>query len=255
MRLPALWLALPAILLAAASGTVLIAQDASTAGTGDIRFPDAAASAIIDDMYIPATPGQPFSAKSVATLTQVRREVTMRFGFFSLVARDVSGRVYFENRRHFPIAERSIPRSYFIIIDPGEHTRTVCYVATKTCRINAFRHVSDAESETRDEIPPASKTTSIDLGARAIESLTVLGTRETTVIAAGAYGNPQPFVTSKETWRSPDLGLSLSTTRTDPRWGTQTREFTEISLREPDTEYFAIPPDYKLLDNRLPAKQ
>ena len=253
-RISGLWLCLP-IILRAASGVALIGQVSPIAITGDIRFPDAAASAIIDNMHIPATPGAPFSSKSIATLTQVRREGTKRFGFFSLVARSVSGRLYFENRRPFPTAERSIPRSYFIIIDPGEHTRTVCYVATKTCRINAFVHVVDAESDTREEVPPASKTTAIDLGASAIESVTVLGTRETTVIAAGAYGNRQQIVTTKEVWRSPALDISLSTTRTDPRWGAQTREFTEISLREPDAEYFVIPPDYKLLDNRPPAKQ
>jgi hypothetical protein len=111
------------------------------------------------------------------------------------------------------------------------------------------------ESENGEEVPRATATESISLGTQQIESLTVVGTRETTVIAPGAYGNSQPIVTTKEVWHSPELDLDVSITRTDPRWGTQTRKITEIFRGEPDTEYFAMPADYKLLDNRPPAKQ
>ena len=85
--------------------------------------------------------------------------------------------------------------------------------------------------------------------------MTVSGTREITTIAAGAYGNREPITTYKEVWRSPELDLDVSITRTDPRWGRQTRRLTEISRGEPDPDYFAIPADYKMLDNRTPAKQ
>jgi hypothetical protein len=43
--------------------------------------------------------------------------------------------------------------------------------------------------------------------------------------------------------------------RMDPRWGTQTRKIIEISRGEPDPEYFSIPADYNLLDNRPSAEQ
>jgi len=155
----------------------------------------------------------------------------------------------------FGASGEPLPRTYFIVIDPAEHTRTTCYVATRTCRINAFRHVSYDETEKADEAPRASTTESISLGSQEIESLTVVGTRETTVIAAGAYGNRQPIVTTKEVWRSPELDLDVSISCTDPRWGAQTRRMTEISRAEPGAENFAIPADYKLLDDRPPAKQ
>jgi hypothetical protein len=141
------------------------------------------------------------------------------------------------------------------MIDAGEHTRTVCYVATKTCRINSFRHSTYDESQSRDEAPPASRTETVSLGTNVIEAVTVTGTRETTTIAAGAFGNGLPIITTKEVWHSPELDLDVSTTRTDPRNGTQTRKMTEISRAEPDAQYFSIPADYELLDNRVPAKQ
>ena len=248
------WLLLATALLLASAAT-LTAQESSEGLPVGTRPPDAAADAIIKSMYIPTTPGEPFSAKSVALLTQNRQGSSMRFGFIGLVARDSSGRMYFENRRPLAPSGEPLPRTYFIVIDPAEHTRTTGYVATRTCRINAFRHVSYDETEKADEAPRASTTESISLGSQEIESLTVVGTRETTVIAAGAYGNRQPIVTTKEVWRSPELDLDVSISCTDPRWGAQTRRMTEISRAEPDAEYFAIPADYKLLDDRPPAKQ
>jgi hypothetical protein len=243
---------LAAVLVAPAA--VLPAQESSAPANDHLIPPDAMANRIMDDMYIPTTPNAAFSGKSVASLTQTRHGSTVHFGFFSLVARQSSGRMYFENRRFYPAPGDPQARTYFVLIDPGEHTRTICYVSTKTCRINAFRRASYADSQPGEEAPPASATKSVDLGTEMMESLTVVGIRETTTIAAGAYGNHEPFLTTKEVWHSPELDLDVSITRMDPRWGTQTRKITEISRGEPDPEYFSIPADYKLLDNRPPAK-
>jgi hypothetical protein len=213
--------------------------------------PNSAANAVIRNMYVPTTPGEPFSGRSVATLTQVRHGTTVRFGFISLVARDSTGKLYFENRRPLTSSGEAAPRTYFIVIDPGEHTRTMCYVATKSCRINTFRHVTQADPGTDETNAPAAATSKkISLGNKTIDTLTVVGTRETTLIAVGAYGNQRPFVTEEEIWHSPELDLDVSIVRHDPRSGDQTRDITEISRGEPDPEYFSIPPNYKLLDNR-----
>ena len=133
------WLLLPTALLLT-TAAVLPAQESSTPLPVGTRPPDAAANATIESMHIPTTPGEPFSGKSVALLTQIREGSTVRFGFISFVARDSSGRMYFENRRTLAPSGELLPRIYFIIIDPSEHTRAMYYVATKTCRIEAFRH-------------------------------------------------------------------------------------------------------------------
>ena len=85
--------------------------------------------------------------------------------------------------------------------------------------------------------------------------MTVSGTREIHYDRCRAYGNRESITTYKEVGHSPELDLDVSITRTDPRWGRQTRRLTEISSGEPDPDYFAIPADYKMLDNRTPAKQ
>jgi hypothetical protein len=209
----------------------------------------------IENMYVPPIPHAPFSAKSVASLTRAVHDGSTSYSeFFSLVARDSSGRIYFENRRPMPTSGDPAPRTYFIMIDPGERTRTTCYVATKSCRINSFRRTTYTESQSGDDAPPASSTESVSLGTDVIEALAVTGTRETTTIAAGAFGNHRPIITTKEVWHSPELDLDVSTTRTDPRSGAQTRKITEISRAEPDAQYFSIPSDYQMLDNRVHAK-
>jgi hypothetical protein len=252
------WLALTAALLLA-SAVALAAQESTP--RVPVSAPVATGAAApdlvqcIENMYVPPIPHAPFSAKSVASLTHtLRGGSTSYFEFFSLLARDSSGRIYFENRRPMPTSGDPEPRTYFIVIDPGERTRTICYVATKTCRINSFRRTTYAESQSRDEAPPASSTESVSLGTDVIESLTVTGTRETTTIAAGAYGNHRPIITTKEVWHSPELDLDVFTTRTDPRNGAQTRKITEISRAEPDAQYFSIPFDYEMLDNRVHTK-
>jgi hypothetical protein len=147
------------------------------------------------------------------------------------------------------------PRWNFIIIDPKEETRTTCYVSTKVCRINAFRRAVYAESEKNDDAPRASTMESVSLATSLIDALTVEGTRETTSVAAGAYGNSKPLVITREVWHSPELDLDVSITKTDPRSGIFTRKIKILSRAEPDPEYFTIPADYTFLDNRPTVKK
>jgi hypothetical protein len=246
------WLFLP--LLFAASTSLLHAQEpfASTRPPG--KNPDVAANPGVEDMYVPPKPGLPFIGKSVVTWTR-KDASTSQFAFLSMVARDSSGKLYFESRRRTAESGEVQPRWNFIIIDPKEQTRTTCYVATKTCRINAFRHSVYSESEDTEDVPRAATTESLTLGASVIDALTVEGTRETTSVAAGAYGNSKPLVITREVWHSPELDLDVSITKTDPRSGTFVRKIEILSRREPDPEYFTIPGDYTFLDNRPTAKK
>jgi hypothetical protein len=247
------WLFLSVVLFAA-STPLLHAQEpfANTRPPG--KNPDVAANPGVEDMYVPPQPGQPFTGKSVVTWTRTDGS-TSQFAFLSMLARDSSGKLYFESRRRMSQSGEVQPRWNFIIIDPQEKTRTICYVVTKTCRINAFRHSVYSESGEAEDLPPAAATESLSLGASVIDALTVEGTRETTSVAAGAYGNLKPFVITRDVWHSPELDLDVAITKTDPRSGTFARKIEILSRGEPDPEYFAIPADYTCLDNRPTAKK
>ena len=218
------------------------------------KNPDVAAMPGVENMYVPPKSGQPFTAKSVVTWTR-QDESPSRVEFMSMVARDSSGKIYFENRRRLTESGEFQPRSNFIIIDPKEETRTTCYVATKSCRINAFLRAVYAKSQGDEEAPRASSMVSASLGTSVMDALTVEGTRETTSVAAGAYGNSKPLVITRDLWRSPELDLDMMISKTDPRSGTFVRKLEILSRNEPDPDYFTIPSDYTFLDNRPTARK
>jgi hypothetical protein len=217
------------------------------------RNPDVAANPGIENMYVPPIPAQPFTAK--ATVTWTKNDGSQHELFMTMLARDSSGKIYFENRRMLNENGEPQPRWRFIIIDPQEKTRTNCYVNTKTCRIDAFRRVSYEDSEKVEDVGRARTVETANLGTSVIDALTVEGTRETTSVAAGAYNNAKPMVITREVWRSPELNLDISISKTDPRTGTNTRKLEILSRNDPDPDYFNIPKDYTLLDNRPQKKK
>jgi len=246
-------LALP-LALFAASASLLAAQEPFAATRPSGKNPDVAAHPGVEDMYVPPKPGEPFTGKSVVTWTN-RDGSASHFAFLSMLARDSSGKLYFESRRRMTESGEVQPRWNFVIIDPKEKTRTTCYVATKACRINAFRHTVYEESEMSEAPPRASTMESMSLGTSVMDALTVEGIRETTSVAAGAYGNSKPLVITRELWHSPELDLDMSITKTDPRSGTFTRKIEILGRAEPDPDYFTIPSDYTFLDNRPTRKK
>ena len=218
------------------------------------KNPDVAAMSGVENMYVPPTPGRPFTGKSVVTWTS-NDESSSHLAFMSMLARDSSGKLYFESRRRMTASGEIQPRWNFILIDPKEETRTTCYVATKTCRINAFLRAVYAKSEAAEDAPRASIMESVSLGTSVIDALTVEGTRETTSVTAGAYGNSEALVITRELWHSPELDLDVVIKKADPRSGNFVRKIEIVSRNEPDPEYFTIPKDYTFLDNRPTEKK
>lgn len=88
-----------------------------------------------------------------------------------------------------------------------------------------------------------------DLGTLTVNGVPARGTRITTVIPAGAIGNDREFRSVDERWYSPDLNMMVKTVSTDPRFGTTTREMTNISRANPDRSLFEVPSDYKMVSN------
>ncbi len=89
-----------------------------------------------------------------------------------------------------------------------------------------------------------------DLGMMTVNGVPARGTRVTTVIPAGAIGNDREFRSVDERWYSPDLDMLVKSVSTDPRFGTTTREMTNISRTNPDRSLFEVPADYKIVSNQ-----
>ncbi len=70
------------------------------------------------------------------------------------------------------------------------------------------------------------------------------GVKITTTVPAGAEGNNNPLVSTREVWTSTDLGIVLQETSDSPREGTHTFEVTSLTKGEPNASLFQVPSNY-----------
>jgi hypothetical protein len=87
------------------------------------------------------------------------------------------------------------------------------------------------------------------LGTHTIEGVPAEGTRMTTTYPAGSVGYDREFTTTSETWMSKDLGVTVLSKNSDPRYGETTTRLTDISQTEPDPNLFLVPPDYTIVNH------
>jgi len=88
------------------------------------------------------------------------------------------------------------------------------------------------------------------LGDQTIEGIHTVGTRVTTTIPAGKMGNEKPITVTSERWYSPELKATIMTKHNDPWSGELKTEFKNVSNGEPDASLFAVPADYKVVDDK-----
>lgn len=93
---------------------------------------------------------------------------------------------------------------------------------------------------------PNATTKSEDLGTQTVNGQAATGARITTTISAGAMGNAQPIVITRETWVSTALKVPVQIKSSDPRFGTTTMNLANIVLGEPDPTLFQVPASYSV---------
>ena len=98
--------------------------------------------------------------------------------------------------------------------------------------------------------PSEPAPSSESLGDQTIEGIHATGTRVTTTIPAGKMGNEKPITVTSERWYSPELKVEVMTKHDDPWAGELKTEFKNVSTTEPDASLFAIPADYKIIDDK-----
>jgi hypothetical protein len=87
-----------------------------------------------------------------------------------------------------------------------------------------------------------------ELGVESLNGLLAAGTRDTLTIPQGQIGNNRDIHVVNERWYSDDLQMLVKTVNSDPRFGENTYEFTNVSRDEPDASLFQIPADYEIVD-------
>jgi hypothetical protein len=236
--------------VAGLSVPVLIAQSPDEA----VHAPSGGVRTMVVSIAVPPLPGAPFTA---TVTTQWKRILddgsTVTIGNHRTVARDNSGRVFQERRSLVPAGdprENEINRLEFA--DPRAHTQTTCWPSAHVCQITGYF----ANAFTPPAVPAGpleggkAFLARIELGHDSVSGVETIGTRETTQIEAGAFGNDRAINVVKEFWYSQQLEINLIEKRQDPRYGSQTFIVNPISLGEPDAKLFDIPGGFRIEDKR-----
>ncbi len=90
-----------------------------------------------------------------------------------------------------------------------------------------------------------------DLGTQSVNGVIAQGTRHTQIIPAGRIGNNRDLRVTNERWFSSEIQMVVKSVNSDPRFGTTTYQFTNITQGEPPAHLFQIPADYTVVEPPL----
>jgi hypothetical protein len=248
------------ILLAVFSPAVLYSQaTAEDGGTRQVQAQDGGTRQVLESIVIPPKADAPFLATLHTEWVRGSSESgTITFVNSRRVGRDASGRIYQERWILVPKNGNVKSRMNAIqISDPSAHTLYTCMllVTPKVCTLTYYlpstETVYNVTGVTAGPLPnDAGYVTREDIGHQVILGVDTVGTRETVTYNPGAIGNDQKINLTREYWYADQLGISLLSKRTDPSFGTQLFTITDITLSEPDAEFFELPKDFKIVDHR-----
>lgn len=215
--------------------------------TAQATAADGAVRTHIQGIDIPNVANAPFTAKIVVNWDQpLVGGGSISRTYYTMVARDSQGRVHRETRDFVPANSGVEPRLRNITItDPVAGTRTACTASSMSCATASFQPRVALTDEADGAFGGGSgNVKSETLGEQLIDSMRVVGTRETASTSAGERGNSRLVVSNRELWYSPDLQMDLSVSRNNPQLGQVTLSVTNLVRGEPDASWFAVPQGY-----------
>ena len=202
--------------------------------------------------------GAPFSATQVTTHTQTlangngiqRQEQTILY-------RDSQGRVRAEITRSGPNGNS---HTMVEIIDPVAGVRRTLNANNKTAFETALPNRPNRGANGAARPNPAGRRNADsanivkeNLGTQTVNGSLAAGTRVTHTIPANTIGNAQAIQIVREVWRSADLKVPVMVKQSDPRFGTDVIQLTNINRAEPDASLFQTPADYTVTKGHGPG--
>ncbi len=111
------------------------------------------------------------------------------------------------------------------------------------------------ENTTASQSSPKTHREVETLAPRVIAGVSAEGKRISRTIPAGKEGNDRDLTFVTETWTSPELHVVLERTTDDPRTGKVTMTTSSLERGSPDPALFAIPADFKVVDQQSAGSQ
>jgi biopolymer transport protein ExbD len=176
-------------------------------------------------------------------------------------ARDSQGRTRIE--RPIMATAGSVPvKTMVTVMDPVSKTMTVWVVGSGVAKVHSMNRPESAATSAYAAIAGGAPTSESvaprahddvkmeQLGTREIQGVQATGRRTTRTIPAGEEGNSEPIVSTRETWQSHALGLTLLAVSESPKDGKRVSQVTELQQSEPDAALFQPPADYTVKDEQ-----
>lgn len=207
---------------------------------------------MIPGIFVTPIPNSPFSAEvEIVSHIQLPDGTDHVVTTTNHIARASSGIIYNERRRLVPAGFKGTP--------PLLESHTYDPSSRQSIFINPYLHLA-REMTLRAPLPtPAGQlppqqqhqlpgVTETDLGTQMLNGLELHGIRKQRTIPAERSGTGKPVVITDDYWYSPDLAIYTTIRHDDPRTGEQLVAVTNVDRHEPPAETFAVPPEYKLVD-------
>ncbi len=189
--------------------------------------------------------------QALADGTHVDRSGTSKF------YRDAAGRMRSESTRHVLIYDPVTRQVYDL--DPANKTYTknkedstlvtIAVVNGGTYVRGRSGNISPLPTHLDLSIPAHSErnvvTNTEDLPRQVLNGVEVKGSRITSTIPPGTFGNDREVKIITERWYSDDLQALVKSTNSDPRFGATTYELTNIVQGPPNAALFQVPGDYR----------
>jgi hypothetical protein len=188
--------------------------------------------------------GAPYSAKAISQSTQTLGDGTkITHSNEANIFRDGEGRIRREQKLEMPppMAQSGEAPTMIFISDP---------VAGFIYELD--QNNMTARKSPRKKGPPPlppepqkkleEKTES--LGTKSFDGVDAEGTRTSFTIPAGDIGNDRPITVVSERWFSKDLQIVVMTRHSDPRFGENTYQLTNMNRTEAAHSLFEVPAGY-----------
>ncbi len=195
--------------------------------------------------------GHPVSGKEIRHATQHLADGTVidRGTDVSYFYRDAKGRMRAEGPNGVEIFDPVAQVEYSV--NPANKTYShsffsgnVSFVAIAAYGNSTQSSISSGNGNASQGRSPDGITE--DLGRQTVNGVPAKGSRVTITIPAGGIGNNQEIKVVNERWYSEELEVLVKSTNTDPRFGVNMYELTDIKQSPPDVSLFAPPSDYTL---------
>jgi hypothetical protein len=201
------------------------------------------------DMQSGPVQGRPFSGTEIRRTTQTLADGThVEHSDTTQLYRDAQGRMRAETpSRVFiydPVAGFTadlFPSEKNYEKMPLKEGTTVSFALAGSLAQVSRDISSDPQRSTQ---PRSRRPGTEDLGTQFIGGVQVKGSRVTSVIPAGTFGNDRDIKVVNERWYSDDLQVLVKSVNNDPRFGVSTYELTNVVQTPPDATLFQIPIDY-----------